>query len=178
MSTPGRTAPPASPASPPQAFDSRQFRDALGEFATGVTIICARTGDGRYVGLTANSFNSVSLDPPLVLWSLARSSASLPSFEAAGRYSVNVLSAEQTELARRFSRPHEDRFAGVGYRLGWADAPLVDGCVAWFECVHHGRHRAGDHMVFIGEVATCERAKGRGLVFHHGHFGAVVPTKD
>ena len=103
---------------------------------------------------------------------------SLPAFEAAARYSINVLSAEQTELARRFSRPHADRFAGVGYRMGWADAPLIDGCAAWFECRHHGRHRAGDHVVFIGEVATCERAKGHGLVFHHGNFGAVVPVPE
>ena len=161
-----------------QAFDSRQFRDALGEFATGVTIICARVREGRYVGLTANSFNSVSLDPPLVLWSLSRRSSSLPEFEAAERYCVNVLSADQTELARRFSRPHADRFAGVGYRMGWADAPLIEGCAAWFECVHHGRHRAGDHVVFVGEVKTCERAKGRGLVFHHGHFGSVVPVPE
>ncbi len=184
MSTPSRKATPENPAAPvnpaahPQAFDSRQFRDALGEFATGVTIICARTGDGRYVGLTANSFNSVSLDPPLVLWSLARSSASLGAFETAERYCVNVLSSEQTELARRFSRPHEDRFAGVGYRMGWANAPLIDGCVAWFECTHHAKYRAGDHMVFVGEVATCERTQGHGLVFHHGQFGVVVPTKD
>ena len=163
---------------PPQAFDSRQFRDALGEFATGVTIICARTGGGRYVGLTANSFNSVSLDPPLVLWSLSGQSASLPAFESAERYSVNVLSAGQSEWAHRFSRPHEDRFAGVGYRMGWADAPLIDGCAAWFECAHHTRHRAGDHMIFVGKVTTCERASGDGLVFHHGRFGSVVPVRD
>jgi len=171
MSTPGQAA------NPPQAFDSRQFRDALGEFATGVTIICARTGDGRYVGLTANSFNSVSLEPPLVLWSLSRHSSSLAAFESAERYSVNVLSAKQTELARRFSRPHVDRFDGVGYRMGWADAPLIDGCAAWFECLHHARHRAGDHVLFIGEVATCERARGDGLVFHHGEFGSVLPER-
>ena len=162
----------------PQAFASRQFRDALGEFATGVTIICARSGDGRYVGLTANSFNSVSLDPPLLLWSLSRSSFCLPAFEAAARYSINVLSAGQTELARRFSRPHEDRFAGVGYRMGWADAPLIDGCVAWFECLHHARYLAGDHTIFIGEVTTCERTEGRGLVFHHGRFGSVAPLPE
>jgi flavin reductase (DIM6/NTAB) family NADH-FMN oxidoreductase RutF len=162
-------------AAAPQAFDSRQFRDALGEFATGVTIICARTGDGRYVGLTANSFNSVSLDPPLVLWSLSRRSLSLPAFEGAERYTVNVLSSLQSDLAGRFSRPHQDRFAGVRYRLGWADAPLIDGCVAWFECRHHAQHRAGDHVIFIGEVVTCERSKGRGLVFHHGRFGSVEP---
>lgn len=157
----------------PQAFDQRQFRDALAQFATGVTIICARAGDGRYVGFTANSFNSVSLDPPLVLWSLGHRSASLAAFEAAERYSVNVLSHGQSDLARRFSRPHADRFEGVGYRLGWADAPLIEGCVAWFECRHHSRQRAGDHMVFVGEVVTCERAAGRGLVFHHGQFGTT-----
>jgi flavin reductase (DIM6/NTAB) family NADH-FMN oxidoreductase RutF len=176
MSTPGRLA--TFVATPLQAFDSRQFRDALGEFATGVTIICASRGQGRYVGLTANSFNSVSLDPPLVLWSLSRRSSSLPAFEGAARYSVNVLSAEQSELARRFSRPHRDRFAGIGYRMGWADAPLIDGCVAWFECLHHARHYAGDHTIFIGEVATCERAKGDGLVFHHGKFGSAVPVPE
>ncbi len=172
MSTPGPAA------SPPQAFDSRQFRDALGEFATGVTIICARTGSGRYAGLTANSFNSVSLEPPLVLWSLSHRSASLAAFESAERYSVNVLSAGQSDLARRFSRPHVDRFAGVGYRMGWADAPLIDGCAAWFECAHHALHRTGDHMIFVGEVATCERASGDGLVFHHGRFGSVAPLTE
>lgn len=162
----------------PQSFDTRQFRDALAQFATGVTIICARAGDGRYVGFTANSFNSVSLDPPLVLWSLARRSASLAAFEGAERYSVNVLSATQTDLARRFSRPHADRFAGVPIRLGWAEAPLIEGCVAWFECRHYARHHAGDHMVFVGEVATCERASGEGLVFHHGGFGKTTPLPE
>jgi len=167
-----------TPSAPPQAFEARQFRDALAQFATGVTVICARAGDGRYVGFTANSFNSVSLDPPLILWSIARRSASLAAFETAERYTVNVLSSTQVDLARRFSRPHADRFAGVGYRMGGADAPLIDDCVAWFECRHHARHRAGDHIVFLGEVATCERAPGRGLVFHHGHFGTTVPIAD
>jgi len=169
---------PSSHASPsPQAFDARQFRDALAQFATGVTVICARAADGRVVGFTANSFNSVSLDPPLILWSLESRSASLATFEACQRYTVNVLSAAQVDLARRFSRPHEDRFSGVPYRMGWADAPLIDGCIAWFECRHHSRHRAGDHVVFIGEVATCERSPGRGLVFHHGSFGATPPQR-
>jgi flavin reductase (DIM6/NTAB) family NADH-FMN oxidoreductase RutF len=172
MSTHGPTA------RPPQAFDARQFRDALAQFATGVTVICARAGADRFVGLTANSFNSVSLEPPLILWSLAVGSESLPAFETTERYSINVLAAEQAELAHRFSRPHADRFAGVDFRLGWADAPLIEGCVAWFECRHAARHRAGDHIVFIGEVATCERSRGRGLVFHHGHFGTTVALPD
>src|SRR5262245_47038317 len=139
------------------AFNELQFRDALAQLATGVTIVCARAGPSRYVGFTANSFNSVSLEPPLILWTLARKSASLAAFETAERYAVNVLAAEQVELARRFSRPHADRFAGVAHRLGWSDAPLIEGCVAWLECRHHARHPAGDHVVFIGEVVTVER---------------------
>ena len=157
------------------AFSERQLRDALAQFATGVTIVCARGADGRYVGFTANSFSSASLDPPLVLWTLSRRSTSLAAFVAAERYAVNVLSASQVELARRFSRPHADRFADVPFRLGWSDAPLIDACVAWFECRHFARHRAGDHIVFIGEVVTVERAPGLGLVFQHGRFAATAP---
>ena len=157
------------------AFDQRQLRDALAQFATGVTIVCARAPNDRYVGFTANSFSSVSLDPPLILWTISHRSASLAAFDAALRYAVNVLSADQAELARRFSRPHTDRFASVPYRLGWSDAPLIDGCVAWFECRHHARHRTGDHVLFIGEVVTVERAHGSGLVFQHGRFAATLP---
>jgi flavin reductase (DIM6/NTAB) family NADH-FMN oxidoreductase RutF len=160
------------------AFDQRQFRDALAQFATGVTIVCTRAPNGRYVGFTANSFNSVSLDPPLILWTIARRSGSLGAFEAAERYAVNVLSSEQADLARRFSRPHADRFAGVTHRLGWSDAPLIDGCVAWLECRHHARHIAGDHVVFVGEVVTVERARGHALIFHQGGFASTAPTSD
>jgi len=157
------------------AFDERQLRDALAQFATGVTIICARAPDRRYVGFTASSFNSVSLAPPLILWSLSQRSASLAAFEAAERYAVNVLAAGQVELARRFSRPHADRFQDLSFRLGWSDAPLLDGCVAWFECRHHARHRAGDHQLFIGEIVTVERARGSGLVFLHGQYATATP---
>ena len=165
------------PAGAVPSFDERQFRDALAQFATGVTIVCARAADGRIVGFTANSFNSVSLDPPLVLWSLARTSSSLAAFQAAERYAINVLAAGQVELARRFSRPHADRFAGVGYRLGWSEAPLIDGCVAWLECRRHALHRTGDHELFVGEVVTVERARGEPLVFNHGRFGTTRPLK-
>lgn len=162
---------------PVATFDERQLRDALAQFATGVTIVCARGADQRYTGFTANSFNSVSLNPPLILWSLSHRSASLPAFEAAERYAVNVLSAGQVELARRFSRPHADRFASVAFRLGWSGAPLVEGCVAWFECRHHARQRVGDHVLFIGEIVTVERARGPGLVFQHGHYGTTSPLE-
>ena len=190
-------------------FSERQLRDALAQFATGVAIVCARAPDERcraaskrefhplgrqgggdapsvgvlskrYVGFTANSFSSASLDPPLVLWTLAQRSSSLAAFEASPRYAVNVLSAGQIELARRFSRPHADRFANVSFRLGSSDAPLIDGCVAWFECRHHAQHRIGDHMLFVGEVVTVERARGHGLVFQHGHYGSIatLPRKN
>jgi flavin reductase (DIM6/NTAB) family NADH-FMN oxidoreductase RutF len=160
---------------PAGAFTERQFRDALAQFATGVTVIAVRRGDGRHVGFTANSFNSVSLEPPLVLWSLNRNSETLAAFEAAPRYAINVLAHDQVDLARRFSRPHADRFEGVAYRLGAADAPLIEGCIAWFECRHHAMQRAGDHVLFIGEVETCERRSGAGLVFHHGRYGTTQP---
>jgi len=153
------------------AFDQRQFRDALAQFATGVTIVCTRAPNKRYVGFTANSFNSVSLDPPLILWTIACRSGSLGAFEAAERYAVNVLSSEQTDLARRFSHPHADRFAGVAHRLGWSDAPLIDGC-------HHARHTAGDHVVFVGEVVTVERARGHALIFHQGRFTSTASPPD
>jgi flavin reductase (DIM6/NTAB) family NADH-FMN oxidoreductase RutF len=172
------TADPATltrPQAASRAFTETQFRDALAQFATGVTVICARHGDGRYVGFTANSFNSVSLEPPLILWSLSRRSVSLPAFEDSERYVVNVLSADQVEVARRFSRPHADRFEGVAYSLGWAGAPLIDGCAAWFECSHHAKHRAGDHVVFIGDVRACARAHGRGLVFHEHRYATTDP---
>ena len=160
---------------PARAPTERQFRDALAQFATGVTVICVRRADGRYVGFTANSFNSVSLDPPLVVWSLSRHAENLAAFQSAQRYAINVLAGDQVELARRFSRPHADRFAGVPYRLGAADAPLIEGCVAWFECRHHAQHHAGDHVLFIGEVETCERRSGTALVFHHSRYGSTHP---
>ena len=157
------------------AFTERQLRDALAQFATGVTVIAVRHGDGRYVGFTANSFNAVSLVPPLVVWSLHRNARSLAAFQSAERYAINVLAHDQVALARRFSRPHVDRFSGVAYRLGAADAPLIDGCIAWFECRHNAQHRAGDHVLFVGEVETCARRSGKGLVFHHGRYATTRP---
>ncbi len=159
----------------PPPFTERQFRDALALFATGVTVICTRAASGRPVGFTANSFNSVSLDPPLIVWSLAHTGSNLAAFQSAERYSVNVLAHDQVELARRFSQPHADRFAGVAHRPGAAGTPLIEGCVAWFECRHHATHRAGDHLLFIGEVGACGQRDGLGLVFHHGHYATTQP---
>lgn len=166
------------PVPPAPAFTEREFRDALAEFATGVTIIATRGSENDatlYTGFTANSFNSVSLDPPLVVWSLARVARTLAAFERCERYAISVLAEAQIEIARRFARPQEDRFAGVPYTLGWAQAPLIEGAVAWFECRHFARQEAGDHVLFLGEVVRCGRRHGAGLVFHHGRFRGTSP---
>lgn len=161
--------PPADERTELSAVSGRQFRDALAQFATGVTIITARAPHG-FVGFTGNSFNSVSLEPPLIIWSLARRSRSLAIFEGAAQYAVNVLAHDQVELARRFSHPHTDRFAGVAFRIGQADAPLIEGCAAWLECRHHALHPAGDHMLFIGEVVASAYRRLPPLVWHGGRY--------
>lgn len=155
----------------------RHFRDALAQFATGVTIITARAPQG-FVGFTASSFNSVSLQPPLVIWSLARRSRSLAIFQDAARYAVNVLAHNQIELARRFSRPHADRFAGVPFRLGASHAPLIDGCAAWLECRHHAVHDAGDHLLFIGEVISTAHRPLLPLLWHSGQYRLSRPHPE
>lgn len=163
MSTP----PPASAV----PFSGEEFRAALGQFATGVTIVTACAPDGRVLGMTANSFNSVSLTPPLVLWSLSRQSSSMPGFLASSHYAINVLAADQRLLAERFSRKGIDRFEGVAWRHGLTGAPIIDGAVAVFECAQRSQHDEGDHIIFVGEVAHCRRRIGATpLVFHGGRF--------
>ena len=152
-------------------FTSDDFRAALGQFATGVTIVTARDGEDRLVGLTANSFNSVSLTPPLVLWSLARRSTSMPGFLSAQHYAINVLAADQRPLAERFARKGIDRFDGAPWHPGLTGAPVIDGAVAVFECTHRRQYDEGDHVIFVGQVEHCRRRVGAGpLVFHGGRF--------
>ncbi|MBH1987789.1 MAG: flavin reductase family protein [Burkholderiales bacterium] len=162
---------PADPHATPAPFTQEEYRAALGQFATGVTIVTAQAPDGRLFGLTANSFNSVSLAPPLVLWSLSRQSSSMPGFLASTHYAINVLAADQRLLAERFSRKGIDRFEGVAWRAGLTGAPVIDGAVAVFECSHRSQHDEGDHVIFVGEVAHCRRRVGASpLVFHGGRF--------
>jgi flavin reductase (DIM6/NTAB) family NADH-FMN oxidoreductase RutF len=161
---------------PASAFSAEEFRASLGQFATGVTIVTTRTPEGRLLGLTANSFNSVSLQPPLVLWSLARQSSSMPGFLQASHYAINVLAADQRLLAERFSRKGIDRFEGVAWRAGLTGAPVIDGAVAVFECSHRSQHDEGDHLIFVGEVQHCRRRIGAApLVFHGGRFFTDLP---
>jgi len=146
------------------------LRVALGQFATGVAIVTTRAPDGRSVGLTINSFASVSLEPPLVLWSLSTRSSSLAAFSVARSVAIHVLSADQEALARRFAAPAVDRFAGVHRGIGTGGAPLLEGVVARFICSPYAQHEAGDHVVFILRVDRWERAGGRALAFHAGRF--------
>jgi flavin reductase (DIM6/NTAB) family NADH-FMN oxidoreductase RutF len=167
--------PPARAQAP--SFNVQQFRAALGMFATGVTIVTVRDASGAPIGLTANSFNSVSLEPPLVLWSLAREAGSMPHFQRGSHYAINILAAEQRDLAERFSRREAaDRFAGVAFREGRAGAPILEGAAAVFECFNRSRYAEGDHVIFVGEVEHCERREGaQPLIFHGGRYFTELP---
>ena len=158
------------------SFSTAEFRASLGMFATGVTIITARTADGELIGLTANSFNSVSLEPPLVLWSLARAAASLAALSTGSHYAINILAADQKALAERFSGKRDGRWTGVDWREGAGGAPLLAGAAAVFECFNRSRYEEGDHVIFVGEVERCSHRAGVApLLFHGGRFYTEHP---
>jgi flavin reductase (DIM6/NTAB) family NADH-FMN oxidoreductase RutF len=147
----------------------RALRNALGEYPTGVAIATTRTPAGP-VGVTVNSFGSLSLDPPLVLWSLRESSSTIAAFTAASHFAVNVLAADQVDLSRRFARPSSAKFDAGEWTDGQGGAPLLAGCVAVFECRRRSHHVAGDHVLFIGEVERIGGAASTPLVYHAGHY--------
>lgn len=158
--------------------ETRSFRRALGSFATGVTVITARTGDGRPVGITANSFNSVSLDPPMVLWSLARTAGSMPAFEGATHWAVHILAADQEALSNRFAQRGTDKFAGLDTRDGAGGAPLLEGCATRLQCRTAFRYAGGDHVIFVGEVLDFESRDTAPLVFHGGRYALALPKPE
>lgn len=154
-----------------EPFSTDEFRSALGQFTTGVTIVTARDASGQLVGLTANSFVSVSLTPPLVMWCLSAHSTARAGFQSATHYAINVLAADQRHLAERFARKGIDRFEGTSWRPGLTGAPLIDGAVASFECGHHREHEEGDHVILIARVHHVHRKLGAApLVFHGSRF--------
>ena len=152
------------------SFDPREFRRALGSFATGVTIITTRAPDGTPVGLTCSSFNSVSLDPPLVLWSLENRSLSLPVFRDAQHWAVHVLASDQDELSGRFARRGATKFHGLALEQGVGGIPLLTGCTARFQCRNAFQYDGGDHLIFVGEVQEFDRSDAAPLVFHGGRY--------
>ena len=161
-------------------FDPQAFRDALGSFVTGVTIVTARDEAGRPYGLTANSFNSVSLDPPMVLWSLSLRSGSLPVFRDADNWAVHVLAADQQAMSDRFARPGDGKFAGVEDVDGPEGAPLLAGYAARFGCRARVEYEGGDHAIFLGEVVDFDRREADPLIYHGGRYGRVMraPTGE
>lgn len=155
-------------------LDQRRLRDALGGFATGVTVVTALGANGAPAGVTINSFASVSLQPPLILWSLGLNSPSLPAFESCSRYAVNVLAADQIDLAQRFAQSQRDRFDGVELIVGAGGTPMLAGCCAWFECRNEMRYAGGDHLILVGQVEDFQRQEKAPLVFHGGRYRALA----
>lgn len=155
-------------------FDPYALRNALGNFATGVTIVTAKdtmdAGNNHYVGTTASSFNSVSLEPPLILWSIDKKARSLAAYEQAEYFAVNVLAADQVSLSNHFARPQDDKFSGIDFTLGLGDAPLLQGCAAQFECETKYHYEGGDHIIIVGEVKRFTTSGRSGLMFHRGKY--------
>ena len=158
-------------------FDTRDLRRALGQYATGVTVVTTHH-DGRDYGMTANSFTSVSLNPPLVLWAAAKSSPSLPAFEAAEMFAVNVLACDQHHLSRQFSTSGPEKFDGVRLLRDGDGPPVLEGTVAHFVCRRTRRVDAGDHVVFFGEIESYEAPGGEPLVFHSGFYRLATKHPD
>ncbi|WGR93060.1 flavin reductase family protein [Bradyrhizobium sp. ISRA443] len=172
---------PKHPADPSNEFasgnsviDPRDFRNALGTFATGVTIVTAMSAEGRPYGITCNSFASVSLNPPLVLWSLGMFSQGLPIFQNASHFTVNVLAASQQALAVRFARSSDDKFAGVSWTPGLGSAPILADVVANFQCRSVNRYYGGDHVIFLGAVEAYAYNQRVPLLFARGGFGRFL----
>jgi flavin reductase (DIM6/NTAB) family NADH-FMN oxidoreductase RutF len=161
-----------------ERFDRRDYRRALGQFATGVTVVTARASDGRKVGVTVNSFSSVSLDPPLILWSLSRQTPSFIDFTNATHFAVNVLEARQHHLSRQFSTPLPDKFAGVEFEEVTGGVPLLHGALAQFVCRKVRQHDGGDHIILVGEVEQYKYNQGEPLVFHSGRYRIATRHPD
>ncbi len=152
-------------------FDIGAFRQALGHFATGVTVVTVNAPSGEHVGITVNSFNSVSMAPPLVLWSLARDTHNFSAFEQADYFIVNLLAYDQIALSRHFAKRIEgDAFAGLAYTPGIGGVPILSDCAAYFQCHRKYRYDGGDHLIFVGEVLEFADTDRTCLIFHKGQY--------
>lgn len=155
-------------------FDLRTFRSTLSLFVTGVTIITCTDQTGAPVGITANSFNSVSLDPPLILWSVGKQARSLPAFDEASSFAVHILRDDQADLSQRFAKSGTDKFVGLPVETGLGGVPLLSDCAARLECALHAKHPAGDHVLFIAEVnRLTSDPNAMPLVYHGGRYAEL-----
>jgi 3-hydroxy-9,10-secoandrosta-1,3,5(10)-triene-9,17-dione monooxygenase reductase component len=160
-----------------QSFDPHRYRQALGSFTTGVTIITALDAQGADVGMTANSFNSVSMTPPMVLWSLGRSSTNFAAFLQAQHFAVHILAHDQDLLATRFAQKGINRFEGLTLGRGPGGIPVIEGAAARFDCRTAHRYEGGDHIIFVGEVLAFEHWEREPLVFKRGRFAHAIEKK-
>lgn len=156
-------------------FDPKALRRTLGQFATGVTVVTAADPEtGEVVGMTANSFASVSLEPPLVLWSIVREAKSLPVFMKATHFAINILAKDQLDHSNRFARPGADKFVDVDWTPGLGGAPVLGQTAAVFECARHAEHDGGDHIIMLGRVDRFARFDRDVLVFSQGRYGVTA----
>ncbi len=160
---------------PSESIDSRELRRVLGAFVTGVTVITTIDENGRAYGLTANSFSSVSLNPPLILWNQSLTAPSYPVFRDAKRFAVNILAEDQIDISQRFARAGQDKFAGISIRSGLGGIPLIEGCAAYLECSSEASFPGGDHAVFLGRVEKIEHRARKSLVFGGGKYLSAQP---
>jgi len=154
-------------------MDSRRFRNALGQFPTGVVVATARTAAGDLIGMTMSSFNSVSLDPPLILFSVHRQAASFPAWLAVERYAINILNEEQERLSNQFARTQGDKWDGITPLTGDTGVPMLANAAVVLECEAYARHDGGDHDIFVGRVVALHEHgvhRGRPLVFFEGRY--------
>lgn len=154
-------------------FSPHAFRRALGNFATGVTIITARNSEGALVGATASSFNSLSMDPPLILWSCIKTSRGCPIFETSSHFAVNVLASDQAEMSNHFARQQEDKFSAFDWEEGIGGAPIFSDCAARFQCETYQKLDGGDHWIFVGKVVAFDDFGRPPLCFHQGSYATL-----
>ncbi len=157
-------------------IDARELRNALGHFATGVTVVTTLGPEGERIGVTVNSFAALSLDPPLVLWSLAKKSWSLPAFQSAGHFCIHVLAHDQQAVSDRFAKAGEDKFAGVDIGEGVGGVPLLPGGMAVFQCSVEHRYDGGDHIILVGRVERLTTRSTAPLLFYRGRY--AVPEYE
>ncbi|MFC7049908.1 flavin reductase family protein [Emcibacter nanhaiensis] len=158
-------------------FDGRELRNVLGRFYTGVTVVTSVARDGTACGVTANSFTSVSLEPPLVLWNQALTSQSHPVYCEADRFVINILAEDQVDVSQRFARPGEDKFNSIATSRGLGGVPVIDGCCAVLECRKVATHEGGDHAIFIGQVEHIISSDRSPLLFGDGKYMKALPLE-
>ena len=161
-----------------QSIDHGEFRRALGHFMIGVTIVTTVASEGRPRGLTANSFTSVSLEPPLVLVCIAETAASFSEFLTTEHFAISVLAAEQKDTSKLFASGRDDKFEKVAWRMGKRGSPILDSGLAWYECRAYDRILAGDHLILIGRVMSCQHRHGRPLGFFQGGYVSLEAETD